>query len=154
MRHWLGYGALLIALGGVGLAAVGPPGRDAPIASTTPDWIVTPPIRPVFADEEITGSIDHSAITQVLPLSDEQRGVIFVGVMNLPDVPEAALDAPNPAVPLPGSVELQDLPAMVTRKIPLLADYKFVKLDDRILVVEPQSRAVVSQIPRYRLVLQ
>ena len=74
--------------------------------------------------------------------------------MNLPDVPEATLDAPNPSMPLPNSVELQDLPAMVTRKVPLVANHKFVKLDDRILVVEPQSRTVVSQIPRYRLVLQ
>jgi hypothetical protein len=46
------------------------------------------------------------------------------------------------------------LPAIVTLGIPLLEDYKFVKLDDRILVVNPLSRAVVSQIPRYRLVLQ
>ena len=57
-------------------------------------------------------------------------------------------------MPISDSVELQDLPAMVTEKIPLLEDYKFVKLDDRILVVDPQSRAVVTQIPRYRLVLQ
>ena len=51
-------------------------------------------------------------------------------------------------------IRLQDLPALVTRKVPLVANHKFVKLDDRILVVEPQSRTVVSQIPRYRLVLQ
>ena len=57
-------------------------------------------------------------------------------------------------MPLSDSIELRDLPAMVTEKIPLLEDYKFVKLDDRILVVDPQSRAVVTQIPRYRLVLQ
>ena len=43
---------------------------------------------------------------------------------------------------------------MVTRKIPRLANHKFVKLGDRILVVDPENRAVVSQIPRYRLVLQ
>jgi hypothetical protein len=40
---------------------------------------------------------------------------------------------------------------MVTRKIPTVRHYKFVKLDDRILVVRPADRVVVSEIPRYRL---
>jgi len=156
MRHWFTHGALFVAvLGGVGLAAVEHPGRDAPSVWTSKNWFAAHGIRPIFADErETTGSVDRSAITQVLPLSEEQRALIFLGVMNLPDVPEATLDAPNPSMPLPSSVELQDLPAMVTRKVPLVANHKFVKLDDRILVVEPQSRTVVSQIPRYRLVLQ
>jgi len=30
--------------------------------------------------------------------------------------------------------------------------HKFVKLDDRILVVRPSDHVVVSEIPRYRLV--
>ena len=38
----------------------------------------------------------------------------------------------------------------VTRKIPVLRDYKFVQLDDRILIVRPDDRVTVSQIPRYR----
>ena len=109
---------------------------------------------PAFVDDETTGSIDRAAIAHALSLSDEQRGFVFMGVMNLPDVPEADVEAPDSAISLPSSVELQDLPAMVTNNIPLLEAYKFVKLDDRILLVNPQSRAVVSQIPRYRLVLQ
>jgi hypothetical protein len=40
---------------------------------------------------------------------------------------------------------------MVTRKIPLVRHHKFVKLDDRILVVRPADRVVVAEIPRYRL---
>jgi hypothetical protein len=147
MASWIRRGALLLALlGGVGLAALDQRHNDATIAAST--------IRPVFADDETTGSIDRSAIAYALPLSDAQRGFIFLGVMNLPDVPEADVEAPDLALPLANSVELQDLPAMVTNKIPLLENYKFVKLDDRILVVNPQSRAVVTQIPRYRLVLQ
>jgi len=151
MGSWFRHGALLLALlVGVGVAALDQHGTDATIAATT----AASGIRPAFADDETTGSIDRSAIAYALPLSDEQRGFVFLGVMNLPDVPETDVDAPDPAVPLPSSVELRDLPAMVTNKIPLLEDYKFVKLDDRILVVDPQSRAVVTQIPRYRLVLQ
>jgi hypothetical protein len=113
------------------------------------------PLGPTFPDDETTGSIDRSAITQGLPLSDEQRGFVFLGVINLPDVPDVdvtALDmAPGPLAALPETVALEDLPAMVIRKIPLLRDHKFVKLDDRILVVRPTDRTVVSEIPRYRV---
>jgi hypothetical protein len=31
--------------------------------------------------------------------------------------------------------------------------YKFVKLDDRILLVSPLDRAVVAETPRYRLIV-
>jgi hypothetical protein len=156
MRYKVGNVALLLAvLAGLGLAALEPPNVDPPLAAVGTVW--SPEVfgtRPFFADEDATGSINPSAISNALALTDEQRGLVFVGVINLPDVPDSDLDAPDPATPLASSVELQDLPAMVTRKIPQLANHKFVKLGDRILVVEPESRAVVSQIPRYRLVLQ
>jgi len=146
MGSWICRSTVLLALlGGVSLAALDQRGTDANTASRS--------IRPAFADDEATGSIGRLANASALPLTDEQRGLVFLGVMNLPDVPEADVEA-DPAVPLSESVELQNLPAMVTEKIPLLEDYKFVKLDDRILVVDPQNRAVVTQIPRYRLVLQ
>jgi len=104
---------------------------------------------------EATGSIDPATQSGWIELSDEQRGFLFLGVMNLTDVPDVELPETAallglPAV-LPDSVELQDLPAMVTRKIPLVRHHKFVKLDDRILVVRPADRVVVSEIPRYRL---
>lgn len=90
-----------------------------------------------------------------IELSDEQRGFLFLGVMNLADVPDAHLPMPEPLIEspavLPESVELQDLPIMVTHKIPLVRHHKVVKLDDRILVVRPANRVVVAEIPRYRL---
>jgi hypothetical protein len=165
MRSWFGHSALLVAvIGGLVLAALEQPDVDAavapyadPAAVLSADWSPSH-LRPIFADDvfgdEATGSIDRFAITQVLPLSDEQRGLVFLGVMNLPDIPEVELEARDLTVPLPQAVELQDLPMMVTRKVPLLDAHKFVKLGDRILVVNPNSRAIVSQIPRYRVVLQ
>ena len=39
----------------------------------------------------------------------------------------------------------------MTGEIPLLCAHKFVKLDDRILVINPTARTVVAMIPRYRL---
>ncbi|MEA2906049.1 MAG: hypothetical protein QOI12_3436 [Alphaproteobacteria bacterium] len=147
MRSAFRHGALGLALiGVVGLAAAGQI-RVAPGAIE--DEIA---LGPTFPDDETTGSIDRASVTQSLALSDEQRAWVFLGVMNLPDVREADVEPPEPATALEDTIELQDLPTMVTRKIPLLLDYKFVKLDDRILVVRPADRMVVAEIPRYRLV--
>jgi hypothetical protein len=144
MRSAFRHGAILLALvGAIGVA----------VASQVPDEDMSAAmVGPTFPDDETTGSIDRSApLTQSLPLSDEQLGFVFLGVMNLPDMPDADVAAPGPAAALPDTVTLQDLPAMVIRKIPLLRDHKFVKLDDRILVVRPADRIVVSEIPRYRI---
>jgi hypothetical protein len=48
-------------------------------------------------------------------------------------------------------VALQELPSSVIRQIPLVEGHKFVKFDDRIVVVNPASRLVVAMIPRYKL---
>ena len=88
------------------------------------------------------------------PLSDEERAQVFDGVMRLPGVPVADVDPPEEAAALPVSVALQDLPTGVAQQIPRVEGYKFVKLDDRILLVHPRSRKVVAEMPRYKLVLQ
>jgi len=96
--------------------------------------------------DETTGSVGI-----VLPLNDEQRERIYRGVMHYPDTARA--DARADALPgaLWSDKLLQDLPASVTGEIPLMREHKFVKLDDRILLVDPARRAVVAMIPRYRL---
>jgi hypothetical protein len=128
-------GAIMLALtGAVALVAAHPIG----FGRTLPNHVTT-------------GSIDRSTQPGWIQLSDEQRGFIFLGVMNLPDVPDADLPVTGSAGALPNFVDLQDMPAMVTRKIPLVRDHKFVKLDDRILVVRPSDRVVVAEVPRYRI---
>ena len=91
---------------------------------------------------------------EVLPLTDEERAQVFDGVMRTPGVPVAEVEPPEDAAPLPGWVALQELPIGVAQEIPLVDGYKFVKLDDRILLVNPDSRKVVAEMPRYKLVLQ
>src|SRR5258708_30783406 len=86
---------------------------------------------------EITGSIGAAAPAPGLFLTDEQRGHIFDGIMKLDDAPVADVAAPDLVTALPRSVALQELPAGVTREIPLVQGYKFVKLEDRILLVSP-----------------
>jgi hypothetical protein len=102
--------------------------------------------------DETTGSSprDEQAPAE-LALSDEQRGRIYDGVMGIADAPVAHAPAPTVADALPAGVPMQDLPAAVTRDIPLVQGHKFVKFDDRIVVIDPASRLVVAMIPRYKL---
>ena len=106
------------------------------------------------AVDETTGSVSSPAAKRAgaeLALSDEQRGRIYDSVMRIPDAPVAEAPAPALADALPSEVPMQDLPASVTREIPLVQGHKFVKFDDRIVVVNPASRLVVAMIPRYKL---
>jgi Protein of unknown function (DUF1236) len=102
------------------------------------------------AMDETTGSVSrpHGA---GLALSDEQRERIYESVMVLSGAPVARAPAPALADALPRGVPMQDLPAGVTREIPAVLGHKFVKFDDRIVVVDPASRLVVAMIPRYKL---
>jgi len=129
MRSALRYGVLVLACA----ACIGLAGADNAL------------------DDDVTGTIGRAA-TEALPLSNEQLGRIFLGVVNLPDVPEESLAEVATPKHLPNSVALQDLPAMVIRQVPMVKDHKFVRLDDRILLVSPSTRAVVAEIPLYRLV--
>jgi hypothetical protein len=106
------------------------------------------------AMDETTGTVGSPGAKRAgaeLALSDEQRGRIYEGVMRVADAPVAEAPAPALADALPSEVPMQDLPASVTREIPLVQGHKFVKFDDRIVVVNPASRLVVAMIPRYKL---
>lgn len=133
------YGAALFALlAGMGVVA------DRLAAEDVDPALLTP----VAADADATGSIGASS----LPLSGEQRGRIFEYVVHMPDTEAADLADADSAVPLPSSVPLQDLPADAVREVPQVQGYKFVKLDDRILLVSPATRLVAAEIPIYRLI--
>ena len=71
--------------------------------------------------------------------------------MHVADAPVAQPPAPAVADALSAEVAMQDLPAGVTRDVPPVRGHKFVKFDDRIVVVDPASRLVVAMIPRYKL---
>jgi hypothetical protein len=104
------------------------------------------------AMEETTGSIgDSQRATAQLALSDEERGRLYEGVMRIADASVANVPAPAVADALPSEVPLQDLPAGMAQEVPQVRGHKFVKFDDRIVVVDPKSRVVVAMIPRYKL---
>jgi hypothetical protein len=150
MRSAIKVSAILLALGG-GLGVVMGQYREAAVDQTV--GIGAPQQASIVDDFDIetTGSIGLAG-TSRLALTGEQRGLIFLGVINVPDVPDIFLHLPPTGRPLPETVQLYDIPAMVVRRIPELDGYKFAKLEDRILVVSAETRQVADMIPRYKLV--
>jgi hypothetical protein len=142
MRPSFWRAVLLCAVAGMGFVAAIEFGAG-PIVSRIDDLTAA-------ADGD-SGDIGGSASARYLPLTNGQRGRIFDGIMKIHDAPVA--DVPAPDATLPSSVALQDLPASVTHEIPMVQGYKFVKLDDRILLVSPLDRSVVADLPRYRTML-
>ena len=93
-----------------------------------------------------------NSVKSVLEFSDEERGRIFDGIMRVSDAPVTEMAAsPEVADFLPEEVPTQELPIDIIREIPLVRGHKFVKFDDRILVISATSRLVVAMIPRYKL---
>jgi hypothetical protein len=92
-----------------------------------------------------------SAKSALPEFSDEERGRIFDGIMRISDAPITEMVAPEVADPLPEEVPMQELPTDIIHEIPMVRGHKFVKFDDRILVVSSTSRLVVAMIPRYKL---
>jgi hypothetical protein len=104
------------------------------------------------AQSGLSGSITVNSNKSAKPkFSDEERGRIFDGVMRISDASLTDMAAPEVAGSLPGNVPMQELPTEIIHEIPLVRGHKFVKFDDRILVVNSASRIVVAMIPRYKL---
>jgi len=80
-----------------------------------------------------------------LPLNDEQKRRIY-DVVSSANKPVAHVDA-HPAYFLSPSVETFELPPEIA-DIPGVRALKYVRLDDRILLVQPANKVVVGEIAR------
>ncbi len=99
---------------------------------------------------ETTGSIGSINRT-ILSLSEQQRERIHRALMRFPDAVRTTTPAPVAAGKMPREQALEEMPAKLMEEIPRLHGHKFLKLSDRILLVETTSREVVATIPRYHL---
>jgi hypothetical protein len=81
-------------------------------------------------------------------LTDEQKRQIYDDVMNNAGIPITQTTAATGTV-LPGSVEARDLDPSVTDQIPVIRGYKYIKAQDKVLIVSPPpDRIVVGEIAR------
>jgi len=102
---------------------------------------------PAKADEDVAARDRVPIMARPLPLTDDQKRQIYDSVMNNTDVPVTQTVA-KPATILPGSVELSALPSDLEDQIPAVRGYKYVKLQDKVLLVSPANRVVVGEIER------
>ena len=79
-----------------------------------------------------------------LALTDAQKRTISE-TLRKDNAPVADIDA-KITEELPATVALRDLPAAITAAMPAVNKLKFVRLADRILLVDPPNRVVVGEI--------
>jgi hypothetical protein len=82
-----------------------------------------------------------------LPLTDEQKSKIAASLAKASVAPVGGVRA-NVTQSLPNDVMLQEFPAEATAAVPDVARYKYVKLPDRVLIVDPPFWTVVGEIKR------
>jgi hypothetical protein len=102
---------------------------------------------PAKFDPDVAARDRVPIMARPLPLSPEQKRQIYDSVMNDAQIPSMATDA-SPATILPPTVEFGALPAGMEDQIPAVRGYKFVKLQDKVLIVAPANRVVVGEIKR------
>jgi hypothetical protein len=108
--------------------------------------------RPSAAAYETTGSIGAAATpAEILPLSHHERERIYRGLLDFPDAPRSDARKPELAETVAIDEPLQKLPDYLTREMPVLDGHRFLKLEDRIVLIDPATRLVVAIMPRYRL---
>ena len=76
-------------------------------------------------------------------LTDADKKMITEGVANAPKT-----DVKNAKVSelLPPGVESVDFPADLTQKLPMAGRYEYVKLGDRVLIIEPNLKIIVAEV--------
>jgi hypothetical protein len=106
-----------------------------------------PETMPAKFDESIAARDRIPIMARPVPLSDDQRRRLYDTIMSNASIKVTPTDA-DPATILPGAIELSELPSGMADDIPAIRGYKFVKLQDRVLLVAPANRVVVGEISR------
>jgi hypothetical protein len=130
-------------------AAVGP--AQANTASNVPSTSNGPPgatgqtmPSTISADNAKLDKLPTTALQ--FPLTDEQKKLIAKTVASAPRSADANLANLHVADFLPTATPVQDFSLEVMTEIPAAKQYKFVKLDKRLLVVDPSIGTVVGEI--------
>jgi len=129
-----------------------PPAKDGPTGATGTTAAhapigAGPETMPAKFDENIAARDRIPIMARPLPLNDEQKRQIYASVMGNTQTPAAQTTA-KPATILPFSVELSELPGGLQDQIPAVRGYKSVKLQDKVLLVIPETRIVVGEIDK------
>ncbi len=77
-------------------------------------------------------------------LTDEQKRAIYQRVSE-GQAPVSNITA-GPSEQVPATMKLEDLPRDVADNLPSIRDYKFLRLQDKVLLVNPRESTVVGEI--------
>jgi len=139
-----------------------PPGMEAdnakptmlqPEHSATPDKIAEQIPGATRQTMPSTISADNAAQDKLpttamqLPLTSEQKSKIAASLAKASVAPIGTVQA-TVAQSLPAGVMMQEFPAETAAAVPEVARYKYVKLSDRVLIVDPPFWTVVGEITK------
>ena len=139
-----------------------PPGMEAdnakptmlqPEHSATPGRIAeqvpgaTPQTMPSTISAENAAQDKLPTIAFQLPLTAEQQGRIAASLAQASVAPVGTIAA-TVSQSVPTGVMLQEFPGELKTEIPATARYKYVKLTDRVLIVDPPNWTVVAEIKK------
>ena len=86
-------------------------------------------------------------IAMQFPLTDEQKQLIAKSVAAAPKTAaNADLSKLHVGMFLPVDARIQEFPGELIQQLPPASRYKYIKIDDRILIVDPPNRTVVGEI--------
>ena len=117
----------------------------------------TPQISPLGATGQTmpsTLSPDNAALdklpvmTRGFVFDEAQRKHILESVMADNKSAAQISNEIQPAMRLPEGVEMHELPGDVVREMPSLSGRRYVRLNDRILIVNPNNRGIVGELKR------
>ena len=106
-----------------------------------------PGTMPAKFDKDVAARDRIAIMARPLPLSDDQRRRVYDTIMSNASFPVTPTDA-DPATFLPATLELSELPSGMADDIPVIRGYKFIKLQDRVLLVAPANHVVVGEVSR------
>ena len=82
-----------------------------------------------------------------LNLTQQQKQAVNRGLSGEPSQNAAADVQMSVGKPLPRSMTPQAMPNSVTQQVPETKNYEFVKLPDRVVMVDPTDRSIAEIIP-------
>ena len=92
-------------------------------------------------------ALDKLPITALqFPLNERQKKLIVDGVIHSPRGPSN--QTLHVADFLPTAIAVQTFPTKVTQEFPAAARYRYVTIDDQILIVDPTNMTIVGEIKR------
>ena len=93
----------------------------------------------------ITREPKNRAVIQQIELTPAQRTTIYRTIVRDRDAPPAGLDVRVGGL-VPEGVQLQAVPEAIALEVPAVRSYRYMVINNRVLLVDPATSTVVAEI--------